>query len=314
MASPVCFIKKKDRSLHLVQDYRKLNAMTMKNAYPLPVIPDILNKVSKAKAQYFTKLDVCWGYNNIQIKEGDEWKATFQMSRGLFEPLVMFFSPTNSLATFQMMMNDIFKDLIDEGVVTIYMDDILIFGGQTKEQHHTITVKVLDILRKHRLYLKVEKCIFKQPRVKSLSLILSEGHVEMDPVKVAGVQDWLTPKNVTEVQSFIGFVNFYRHFVQDFSHVAKPLHRLTKKGEVWRWAKEEQRSFEELKQLITSTPILVQPNQEAPFRLETDASWYATGAVLSQLSEDSKWHPVGFMSKCLNSAKRNYVIHDKELL
>src|SRR5882724_319648 len=121
----------------------------------------------------------------------------------------MFFGLTNSLATFQTMMNDIFKELIDEWVVTIYMDDILIFGGWTKEQHRTIIVKVLDILQKHRLYLKAEKCIFKQPKVEYLSLILSEGHVEMDPVKVTGIQDWLTPQNVTEVQSFIGFFNFY---------------------------------------------------------------------------------------------------------
>ena len=130
---PCLFIKKKDRSLCLVQDYWKLNVMTMKNAYPLPLIPDILNKVSEAKAQYFTNLDVRWGYNNIQIKEGDEWKATFWMNRGLFKPLVMFFSLTNSPEMFQTMMNDIFKELIDEGVVTIYMDNILIFGSQMKE-------------------------------------------------------------------------------------------------------------------------------------------------------------------------------------
>ena len=171
--------------------------------------PDILNKVSEAKAQYFTKLDVRWGYNNVQIKEGDEWKAAFCMNRGLFKPLVMFFGLTNSLAIFQMMMNDIFKDLINEGVMTIYMDDILIFSSQMKEQHHTIVVKVLDILQKHRLYLKAEKCIFEQPRVEYLGLILSEGCIEMDPVKVTGIQDWLTPQNVTEVQSFIGFVNLY---------------------------------------------------------------------------------------------------------
>src|SRR5882724_4333701 len=140
MASPIFFIKKKDGSLHLVQDYQKLNVMTIKNAYPLPLIPDILNKVSEAKAQYFTKLDVHWGYNNMWIKEGDEWKPTFQMNRGLFEPLVMFFGLKNSPATFQTMMNDIFKELIDEGVVTIYMDDILIFGSQTREQHHKIVV------------------------------------------------------------------------------------------------------------------------------------------------------------------------------
>ena len=131
------------------------------------------------------------------------------MNRGLFEPLSMFFGLTNSLETFQMMMNNIFKELIDKGVMTIHMDDILIFGSQTKEQHHTIIVRVLDILQKHRLYLKAEKCIFKQPRVEYLSLILSEGHVEMDPVKVAGIQDWPTPRNVTKVQSFVGFINFY---------------------------------------------------------------------------------------------------------
>src|SRR5882724_12354657 len=129
----------------------------------------------------------------------------------------MFFGLMNSPATFQMMMNDIFKELINEGVVTIYMDDILIFGGQTGEQHHEIVVRVLDILRKHRLYIKAEKCTFEQPTVKYLGLILLEGRIEMDPVKVAGVRNWPTPRNVTEVQSFIGFVNFYRCFIQDFS-------------------------------------------------------------------------------------------------
>src|SRR5882724_10393384 len=142
--------------------------MTVMNTYPLPLIPDILNKVSEAKAKYFTKLDICWGYNNMCIKEGDEWKATFQMNWGLFEPLVMFFSLTNSPATFQTMMNDLFKELINEGVVTIYMDEILIFSGQTKEQHHGIVVPVLNILCKHCLHLKAEKCTFEQPMGKYL--------------------------------------------------------------------------------------------------------------------------------------------------
>src|SRR5467141_4042313 len=226
----------------------------------------------------------------------------------------MFFGLTNSPATFQTMMNDIFQELIDEGVVVIYMDNILIFGGWTKEEHHAIVVWVLDILRRHRLYLKAEKCTFGQPTVEYLGLILSEGRVEMDPVKVASVRDWPTPRNVTEVQSFVGFVNFYRRLIQDFSHVAKPLHQLTKKGEAWKWTGDERKAFEELKRLITSTPILVQPNQSVQFWLEMDTSGYATGAVLSQLCEDDKWHPVGFMSKSLSSAERNYEIHDKELL
>src|SRR5882672_11248578 len=175
----------------------------------------------------------------------------------------MFFGLTNSLVTFQMMMNDIFQELIDKGVMVIYMDDILIFGGQTKEEHHAIVVWVLDILCRHRLYLKAEKCMFGQPTVEYLGLILLEGHVEMDPVIVAGIQDWLTPRNVTKVQLFVGFVNFYRRFIQDFSHVAKPLHQLTKKGEAWKWAEEEWNSFEELKRLITSTHFHTSPFLES---------------------------------------------------
>src|SRR5882724_9369400 len=138
--------------------------MTVKNAYPLPLIPDILNKVSEAKAKYFTKLDVHWGYNNLHIKEEMNGKNEL----GLFEPLVMFFSLTNSPATFQTMMNNLFKELINEGVVTIYMDEILIFSGQTKEQHHGIVVPVLNILCKHCLHLKAEKCTFEQPMGKYL--------------------------------------------------------------------------------------------------------------------------------------------------
>src|SRR5467141_2360613 len=314
MASPVFFIKKKDGSLGLVQDYRKLNALMIKNAYPLPLIPNILNTVSRAKAKYFTKLDVWWGYNNVRIKDRDEWKAAFRTNRGLFEPLVMFFGLTNSLVTFQTIMNDIFRELIDEGVVVIYMDDILIFGGQTKEEHHAIVVRVLDILCRHRLNLKAEKCTFGQPTVEYLGLILSEGRVEMDPVKVASVRDWPTPRNVTEVQSFVGFVNFYRRLIQDFSHVAKPLHQLTKKGVAWKWTKDEKKAFEELKWLITLTPILVQPNWNAQFQLEIDTYGYTMGAVLSYLCEDDKWHPVGFTSKILSSTERNYKIHEKELL
>src|SRR5882672_124921 len=187
------------------------------------------------------------------------------MNWGLFEPLVMFFGLTNNPAMFQMMMNDIFRELIDEGVVVIYMDDIFIFGGQTKVEHHAIVVWVLDILQKHRLNLKAKKCTFGQPMVEYLSLILSEGCVEMDPVKVAGVRDWLTPRNVTEVQSFIGFVNFYQRFIRDFLHVAKPLHQLTKKGEALKWTEDEWKAFEELKWLIPRPPSLYSPTKVRSF-------------------------------------------------
>jgi transposase InsO family protein len=315
MASPVFFVKKKDGNLRFVQDYRKLNDITIKNAYPLPLVPDIMNKIAAGKAKYFTKLDVRWGYNNVRIKDGDEWKAAFRTNRGLYEPLVMFFGLTNSPATFQTMMNDLFKELIDEGVVVVFMDDILIFT-ESLEEHRRIVRRVLEILQANNLYLKPEKCLFEQLEVEYLGLILSQGQVAMDPVKVAGVRDWPVPRNVTEVKSFLGFINFYRRFVDDFSHIAKPLNQLTKQDTQWSWEANgpEQAAFNKLKHLITSTPILVLPDQSKHFRLETDASAYATGAVLSQLCDDEKWRPVGFVSKSLSDAERNYAIHDKELL
>ena len=143
MASPVFFIKKKEGSLQLIQDYRRLNAMTIKNRYPLPLIPELINHLRGAK--YFTKLDVRWGYNNVWIKDGDEWKAAFQTNRGLFELLVMFFGLTNSPATFQTMMNDIFQDLIMEGVVCVYIDDILIYS-KDRAKHRRVTRQVLEWL------------------------------------------------------------------------------------------------------------------------------------------------------------------------
>jgi hypothetical protein len=159
MASPFFFTKKNDGALHPVQDYQKLNSMTIKNRYPLPLISKSINKLKGAK--YFTKLDVRWGYNNVRIKEGDEWKAAFRTNRGLFEPLVMFFGLTNSPATFQTMMNEILKEVVQEGKVLVYLDDILIFS-MTLEEHRAVVSQVLQILPKHKLYLKHEKCDFER--------------------------------------------------------------------------------------------------------------------------------------------------------
>jgi hypothetical protein len=150
LGAPVFFIKKKDGKLRFVQDYQALNAITRKNHYLLPFIDDLIHQLKDAR--YFTKLDVRWGYNNVCIREGDEWKATFCTNMGLFEPLVMYFGLTNSPATFQTMMNEIFKDLITEGVVSVYLDDILIFTNSL-EEHSQITHLVLDCMHEHKLYL-----------------------------------------------------------------------------------------------------------------------------------------------------------------
>ena len=178
----------------------------VKNKYPLPLISELVSQLCGAR--YFTNLDVCWGFNNICIKPRDEWKAAFQTNRGLFEPLVMFFGMTNSLATFQTMMNDIFWDLIVEGIMVVYLDNILIFT-RMEEEHVKAIRQVLQVLQEHKLFLRLEKCKFCKERIEYLGLVISENKVSMDPVKVAGIREWPTPENKTDIQAFLGFVNFY---------------------------------------------------------------------------------------------------------
>jgi hypothetical protein len=186
LGASVFFLKKKDGKLCFVQDYQALNAITRKNQYLLPLIDDLIHQLKDAC--YFTKLDVHWGYNNVHIHKGDKWKAVFCTNRGLFEPLVMYFGLTNSPATFQTMMNKIFQDLITEGVVSMYLDDILIFTNSL-EEHQQITCLVLDCMREHKLYLWPEKCEFEKVRTEYLGVIISHNKVEMDPVKIVGVAD-----------------------------------------------------------------------------------------------------------------------------
>ena len=312
VAAPVFFVKKKDGSLRLVQDYRKLNEITVKNRYPIPRISDLIDSLSKAKV--FTKIDLRWGYNNVRIRKGDEWKTAFITHRGLFEANVMYFGFSNAPATFQEMMNDILKDLILEGKVMVYLDDILIFTI-TVEENRAITAEVLKRLQDNDLFAKPEKCFFEKDSIEYLGMIISHGHIKMDPTKLAGVTEWPAPTKVKQVQAFLGFANFYRRFIKDFAKHAKPLTTLTKKDQKWTWGEEQEQAFQSLKLAFTTAPILRIPDDENPFRLETDSSDFATGAVLSQLApEDNMWHPVAFYSKSLGVHERNYKIYDKELL
>lgn len=312
MASPVFFIKKKDGKLRLIQDYRKLNDITVKNRYPLPLASDIINRLKGAK--YFTKFDVRWGYNNIRIRKGDEWKAAFVTSRGLFEPQVMFFGLTNSPATFQTLMNSIFADLIARGVVAVYLDDILIFT-EDLDEHRRLVREVLQRLEQHDLYLRPEKCEFERTSVEYLGMVISQGQVAMDAVKVQAVKDWPTPTNLREVRGFLGFANFYRRFIRDFSRLARPLNDLTKKDCPWSWETVQQEAFDQLKERFTEQPILAMWDPYLPTRVEVDASGYATGGVILQKQQkDGLWHPVAYRSESMSEAERNYEIYDREML
>ena len=264
-------------------------------------------------AKYFTKLDVRWGYNNVRIKEGDQWKAAFKTNKGLYKLTVMFFGMCNSPATFQAMMDSIFADLIEKGYVIIYMDDILIFA-KTKELLQEYTRMVLQKLREHDLFLKPKKCEFEKERIEYLGMIVQEGRISMDPVKLGGIKDWLTPTSVKQVRSFLGFGNFYRRFIKNFANLARPLNDLLKKDIKFEWTTEHQNSFDTLKKRFTEEPVLMMPDQSRPFQIEADASKYATGAVLTQTDSNGDRHPVAFISRTLSPTERNYEIYDRELL
>ena len=211
--------------------YRMLNKYTVRNQYPLPLIKELIANLRDKT--WFTKFDIRWGYNNVRIKKGDEWKAAFLTNRGLFEPRVMFFGLTNSPATFQMMMDDYFKEEIAKGEVIIYMDDILIPTKGTLSQHQRDVAKVLQKLKKHDLYLKPEKCLFHKKEVEFLGIIVGKGKIKMDPIKVKGLTDWPTPTKLKELRSFLGFGNYYKDFITKYSLKARSLHDLIKKDRKW---------------------------------------------------------------------------------
>jgi hypothetical protein len=245
MASPFFFVSKKDSdALRPCQDYRYLNDGMVKNVYPLPLVSDLLDKLKGANI--FTKLDIRWGYHNIRIKEGDEWKGAFKTNKGLFEPTVMFFGLCNSPATFQAMMNNIFRDMLNEGWLIIYMDDILIYSSDP-EEHRKRTLRILARLRENDLFLKAEKCKFDVKEVEYLGLIISKNKIAMDPTKLAGIRDWPAPTNIKGVRSFLGFGNFYRRFIGHFVEIARPLNALTKKDQPFEWTTECQEAFDALK-------------------------------------------------------------------
>ncbi|QRV77353.1 Retrotransposable element Tf2 protein [Ceratobasidium sp. AG-Ba] len=300
MGSPVIFVKKKNGSLRMCIDYRKLNDMTVKNVYPLPRSNDLTEKLQGAKI--FSKFDLKWGYNLVHIKEGDEWKTAFKTCYGLFEYLVMPFGLTNTPATFQHFMNDIFRNILDVYVI-IYLDDILVFS-KDEANHEKHVREVLSRLQKHNLYCNLAKCFFSVKEIDYLGLIVSPEGIRVDPAKVVKAIDWLVPSKVVQVQDFI----------KDYSRIAAPLFNLTRKNQPWEWTEECICAFEQFKEALHSAPVLIIPDILKQFFQECDTSDFVTGAILLQFSEDGHLHPVAFLSKAMTPAERNYDIYHKKLL
>jgi len=258
-------------------------------------------------------MDLRWGYNNVRIKEGDEWKAVFTTLEGLFEPTVMFFGLTNSPAMFQAMMNELLRDLINTGKVAVFIDDVIV-GTETEEGHDELVAEVVKRLEENDLYVKPEKYKWKVREVEFLEVVIGPEGIKMEKEKVKGVLEWLTPKCVKDIQKFLGLENYYRRFIKGFATVARPLHDLVKKEKKWKWTEREENAFKELKERFTKEPVLAAPDIDKKMRIEVDALDYVTGGVLSMECRDGLWRPVAFFSKSLNETKRNYEIHDKEML
>ena len=189
------------------------------------MISDVLENIR-------TKMDLRWRYNNVRIKEGDKWKAAFMTPEGLFEPTVMFFGLTNSPATFQAMINELLRDLINTGKVVVFIDDVIV-GTETEEDHDELVVEIIKRLEENNLYVKPEKYKWRIREVEFLGVVIGPEGIKMKKVKVKGVLEWLTLKCVKDIQKFLGLVNYYCQFIEGFAIVARPLHDLVKKNKKW---------------------------------------------------------------------------------
>jgi hypothetical protein len=308
--APVFYAVKPDGSLRLCVDYRGLNRITKKDRYPIPLISGQLDQLRHAKI--YTKLDLRVGYSNVRIAAGDEWKTAFRTRYGTYEYRVIPFGLTNAPAAFQRFMNDIFSDLLDVYVI-VYLDDILIYSDDPAK-HKDQVREVLRRLRANDLFCKPEKCEFHASTIEYLGFVITPEGISMDVKKVKTILDWPEPRKVKEIQSFLGFANFYRRFVFGFSDIIVPLTRLTRKLAKWNFNDSCQEAFETLKKAFTSAPILHHYDPSLRQVVETDASDYAIAAIFSVITSDNEIHPVAFHSRSLTAPELNYDTHDKELL
>jgi hypothetical protein len=301
---PALFVKKKDESLRLCIDYRPLNAVTIKNKYPLPRIDVLFDQLVKAKVFY--KIDLRSGYHQIKIRASDIPKTAFSTRYGLYEYLVMSFGLTNALAYFMYLMNSVFMPKLEKFIV-VFIDDILVYS-KNEEEHAGHLHVVIQHLREHRLYAKLSKCDFWLKEIKFLGHTISEAGIAVDPDKVQEVMNWKPPTTVHQIRSFLGLTGYYRRFILDFSRIAKPMTELLKKGAKFVWGQKCEDAFHTLRQHLTTAPVLAQPNISKTFDVYCDASGIGLGCVLMQ---DNR--VIAYASRALRPHEQNYPTHDLEL-
>ena len=309
-ASPVVLVSKKDGSTRFCVDYRKLNAITKLDVYPLPRIDDSLDLL--AGTQYFTSLDLASGYWQVGMEESSQEKTAFTTHRGLYEFQVMPFGLCNAPATFQRLMEGVLKDLVQRKCL-IYLDDILVIG-RTFAEHLANLREVFKRLWDAGLRLKQAKCKVVQQAVEFLGYIVSRSGISTDPRKIVAVKEYPAPQDAKALKSFLGLASYYRRFVPLFSSVAKPLYALTRKDTAFVWSAECEAAFAKLRTLLTTAPVLAYPQFDREFLLETDASGAGLGAVLSQKQNDATNRPISYASRTLQPHEQNYGISELEAL
>ena len=298
-AAPIVLVRKKDGTTRFCVDYRKLNNVTRKDAFPIPHIGDTLDTLGGS--QWFCTMDLASGYWQIGMDDKDKSKTAFTTHRGLYQFNVMPFGLSCAPATFSRVMELVLRGLQWDRCL-VYLDDIIVFGrtfGQTIENLE----KVFSRLRTANLKLKAKKCHMFQEEVAFLGHIVSADGVRCDPAKVSAVRNWEVPKTVLELRSFLGLASYYRRFIEGFSSIAGPLHELLKKNKVFQWSEECQNAFDILKDKLTSAPVLAYPRGGGNFILDTDCSGFGMGAVLSEI-QDGEEKVIAYASHTLNKSQR----------